>query len=388
LGDQVIVEVTRRLAASLRDEDTNARPHDEPAVKNAVLSRIGGDEFTILLEQASDPSGPMRVGQRILSSVAAPFIVEGRDVNTSASIGITVSTMAHIHADDLLRDADVAMRRAKALGGNRCEVFDEAMHSRAIHRLKLEDDLHAALRNQQFRVCYQPVIDLRTNQITAFEALLRWQHPEQGLISPLKFIDAAEDTGLLFSTGLWLISQACQEPISVSVNLSAKQFADPRLVPELQSILRQANIGASRLQLEISESAVAANTNLTASLLSRIKHLGVKTILDDFGTGNSSLVELRRLPFDALKIDRTLIGEMFADREAGEIVELIIIVVHKLKLKVIAEGIETTRHLEHLRQLGCDLGQGYFFTQPVDAEVAGKLLRDTTPPMRAKAIQA
>jgi EAL domain-containing protein (putative c-di-GMP-specific phosphodiesterase class I) len=187
---------------------------------------------------------------------------------------------------------------------------------------------------------------------------------------------------------VWTAENPSREPISVSVNLSAKQFADPRLVPELQSILRQANIGASRLQLEISESAVAANTNLTASLLSRIKHLGVKTILDDFGTGNSSLVELRRLPFDALKIDRTLIGEMFADREAGEIVELIIIVVHKLKLKVIAEGIETTRHLEHLRQLGCDLGQGYFFTQPVDAEVAGKLLRDTTPPMRAKAIQA
>jgi diguanylate cyclase (GGDEF)-like protein/PAS domain S-box-containing protein len=399
-GDQAIVAVARRVVACLRNEDTVARPHDELAMKDAVLSRMGGDEFAILLDGVTDPSGPMRVGQRILGSVADPVMMEGQEVRASASIGIALSMPSHKHADDLLQDADVAMRRAKALGGSRCEVFDEAMHSRATHRLKLEAELRDALGNQEFRVYYQPIVDLRSNRIFSFEALLRWQHPGQGLISPLKFINASEDTGLLFSIGQWLILKACRqlrtweienptsEPVNISVNLSPKQFADPRLVFELHSILQEAHVAGARLQFEITEDVAAANPNLTAALVSRLQHLGVGIILDAFGAGNTSLRGLRHFPVDALKIDRSLVGAMLADRGAGEIVELIILVAHKLKLKVIAQGIETANHLEHVRQLGCDLGQGNVFSQPLEGEAAGKLLHQSIPQRLAKATEA
>lgn len=396
VGDQVIVEIGHRLGACLRDEDTVSRPQDELVTRNAVLSRMGGDEFTILLESVDDPAGPMRVGQRILSSIAALFMVEGREVRTSASIGIALGTSAHKKAEDILQDAEVAMRRSKALGGGRCEVFDEAMHSRAVHRLKLEDELLQALRKHEFRVCYQPIVDLKTKQITCFEALLRWQHPEQGLISPFKFIDAAEDTGLLFATGQWLILQACQQlraweiehptrkAVCISVNLSAKQFADARFVAELQSVMRETGVEPARLLLEMTETVAAADPKLTVEVLARLKHLGVGVVLDDFGTGNSSLSALRQFSLDALKIDRSLIGEMLSDRSSADAVDLMIVLAHKLKVKTIAEGIETVKQLEHLRELGCDLGQGYLFSQPIESAAAGKLLSEHTPLLQAK----
>jgi len=388
VGDQVLAEIGRRLGSCLRDEDTISRPQEDLTSRNAVLSRLGGDEFTILLENVSDPSVPMRVGQRILAAIAALFMVEGREIRISASIGIALSTTSHKHAEDLLQDADVAMRRAKALGGGRCEVFDEAMHARAVNRLKLEAELTEALRKREFRVRYQPIVDLQTGRITAFEALLRWQHPGQGLISPFKFIDVAEDTGLLFATGQWLLMQACRhlgsweianparEPVGVSVNLSAKQFADVRFVSELQSILRETGVAPPRLQLEITETVAAPDPSHTIEVLSRLKHIGVGIALDDFGSGNSSLVALRRFSMDALKIDRSLIGEMLANRSTYETVDLIVAVGRKLKVNVIAEGIETPKQLEALRELGCNLGQGFLFSQPVDAESAGKLLAE------------
>jgi diguanylate cyclase (GGDEF)-like protein/PAS domain S-box-containing protein len=400
VGDQVIVEIGRRLGSCLRDEDTVSRPQDELATRNAVLSRMGGDEFTILLENVSDPSGSMRVAQRILASIAALFIVEGREVRTSASIGIALSMASHKRAEDLLQDADVAMRRAKALGGGRCEVFDEAMHARAINRLKLEAELLEALRKHEFRVCYQPVVDLQTKHITGFEALLRWQHPEQGLISPFKFIDAAEDTGLLFATGQWLIVEACKQlrsweiehptrgAVGVSVNLSAKQFADARFVSELQSILRDTGVEPARVQLEMTESVASSDPKLTVDVLFRLKHLGIGIVLDDFGTGDSSLNALRQFPVDALKIDRSLIGEMLANRITYETVDLIIMLAHKLKARAIAEGIETPKQLEALRELGCNLGQGYLFSQPVDAESAGRLLSEQSALLQAKVARA
>jgi diguanylate cyclase (GGDEF)-like protein/PAS domain S-box-containing protein len=400
VGDRVIIEMSQRLSACLRDEDTVSPPQDKLATTNPVLSRLAGDEFAILLEGMKAPSDPMRVGQRILSAVATPFMVKNREVRTSASIGITLSTPSHKRAEDLLQEADIAMRRAKAVGGSRCEVYDEAMHSQAVHRLKLETELSEALRKGEFRVCYQPIVDLRNREIRGFEALLRWQHPEHGLISPHKFIDAAEDTGLLFSTGQWLILQACQqmraweiehstpEPVNMSVNLSPKQLADTRFVSGLQSILRETGIEAARLQLEITETVAATDPNSKLDVLSRLRQLGVGLILDDFGTGNSSLRGLRQFPLDALKIDRELVSQMLADRDASESVELIILLAHKLKLKVIAEGIETTNHLARLCELGCDLGQGYLFSQPVEAEAIGKLLRENTPLRQAKIARA
>ncbi|MGA9391348.1 MAG: EAL domain-containing protein, partial [Candidatus Sulfotelmatobacter sp.] len=400
VGDKVIVEVGHRIESGLRDVDTISRPQDQYLLKNALLSRMGGDEFTILLEGITDPSDAMRVAKRILSEVAKPFLIEGREVRTSASIGVALSTAAHAHAEGLLQDADVAMRRAKALGGSRCEVFDEAMHTRAVTRLKLEAELRKAIEQRQFRVYYQPIVQLATHQITGFEALLRWHHPEQGLISPYHFIDAAEDTGTLFFAGQWLILEACKQlqawktegpamaAATISVNLSAKQFADAHFVNDLQAALRETGVEPWRLQLEMTEEVVAADPKLTVTVLSYLKHLGVNVILDDFGAGNSALSILRQFPLEALKIDRSLINGMLADRGAYDTVELIILIAHKLKLKVIAKGIESPKHCEHLRDSGCDLGQGYFFSQPLEPEAASKLLREVRPASRTKATGA
>ena len=386
VGDQVIVEMGHRIDAVLRNEDTVARPQTQVDTRNAVLSRMGGDEFTILLEGMIDPSDAMRVAERILSTVGEPLLVDGREVRTSASLGIAVSATTHVRPEDLLQDADVAMRRAKALGGSRCEVFDEAMHTRAVNRLKLEAELREAIAQSQFRVYYQPIVQLATKQIVGFEALLRWHHPQQGLISPYHFITAAEDSGLLYATGHWLILEACKQlqiwknedpavgAVTISVNLSAKQFADARFVTELQAAIRETGVEPTRLQLEMTEAVAATDPKLTVTVLSYLKHLGIGVILDDFGTGNSSLSALRLFPVEALKIDRSLISGMLVDRGTCDMVEMIILLAHKLKLQVIAEGIESVKHWDHLREVGCDFGQGYFFSQPVDAAAASKLL--------------
>jgi diguanylate cyclase (GGDEF)-like protein/PAS domain S-box-containing protein len=396
VGDQVIVEIGRRLEACVRNEDTISRPQGGLSMRNAVLSRMGGDEFAILLEGVTEPSDAMRAAQRVLSAVTDPFMAEGHEVSTSASVGIALSTINHKRAEDLLQDADVAMRRSKALGGSRCELFNAAMHINALKRLKLEAELREAVAQHQFRMYYQPVAKLETRRITGFEALLRWQHPEQGLISPYKFIDAAEDTGLLFSAGQWLILEVCKQlqswknanpamhPVTVSVNLSAKQFIDPHFVTELQRALHETGIAPSQLQLEITENIAAADPGRAVAVLSGLKQLGIGVILDDFGTGISSLSGLREFPVQALKIDRSLIARMLADRGICDTVELIILVAHKLKLKVIAEGIETARHWEHLRELGCDFGQGYYFSQPMEPKVAGEFLREPGSLSQAK----
>ena len=396
VGDRVLVEIGQRLAACLRHDDTVSRPQDEFPVIDTVLSRLGGDEFTIVLEEVSDPSNPLRVAQRILAAVAEPLLVEGHEVHTTASVGIALSKRTHERAIDLLQDADVAMRRAKGMGGARCEVFDEAVHSRAVNRLRLEGELRQALEKHQFRVYYQPVVQLETRQIAGFEALLRWQHPEQGLISPHKFIDTAEDTGLLVATGQWVILEACRQlraweteisamtDVSMSVNISAKQLADARFVSGLEATLRETGAEPARLRLEMTESVAAADAKLTATVLSHLKQLRVGMILDDFGTGNSSLSGLRQFPVEALKIDRSLINGMLADRSTAETVELIILLAHKLKLKVIAGGIESSKQLDYLHGLGCEMGQGQFFSQPMEAKAAEQLLRQRTPVANAK----
>lgn len=399
-GDEVLIEIGRRLAACLREEDTVARPQDGLIMKSAVLSRLGGDEFTILLEGVHDPSDAMRVAQRMLVAIDQPLLIDNRTIRTSASIGIALSSPAHTRAEELLQEADVAMRRAKALGGSRCEVFDEAMHTSAVNRLRLEAELQEAIAQRQFRIHYQPIVNLNTREITGFEALLRWQHPQHGLISPYKFLDAAEDSGLLFAAGQWLILQACRQleswtnlypamgAITIGVNLSARQFADARFVSELQSALRDTGVEPSRLQLEMTETVAAADPKLTLTILSFLKHIGIPVVLDDFGVGNSSLSALRQFPADALKIDRSLIEGMLADRSTCDTVDLIVVLAHKLKLKAIAEGIETLAQFERLRDLGCDLGQGYLFSQPVEAEAAGKLLSEPGFHVNSKATRA
>jgi diguanylate cyclase (GGDEF)-like protein/PAS domain S-box-containing protein len=386
-GDQVLVEISRRLEGCVLQEETIAGRDGGGAPGDVMLFRLGGDEFTILLDAVSDPSDAMRVAKRMQAAIAEPFLVGTHEVRASASVGIALSMPTHERPEGLLKDADGAMRRAKALGGSRCEVFDEAMHSRAEGRLRLESDLRTAMALRQFRVYYQPIVHLNTRQTVSFEALLRWDHPTQGLISPYRFIEAAEDTGILVSIGHWLILQACRQlreweadnvsgqAMNITVNVSARQLADARLANDIQEALQQTGIDPSRLQLELTESAAAADPKLTVTVFSHLKHMGIGVILDDFGTGSTSLRDLRRFPLDALKIDRSLVSEMQSDRAAFDIVELIIAMAHKMSLRGIAAGIETARQMERLIELGCEYGQGYYFSQPLDAKAARQFMR-------------
>ncbi len=388
-GDQVLQEIGRRLGTCMRQDDTVARGErgTEP-----LLSRLGGDEFTILLDSVGDPSDAMRVAKRILEAVAEPFHVGTREVRASVSVGIALSSEEQERPEDILKDADVAMRRAKALGGSRCEVFDQAMHTRAVGRLRLEADLRTAIAERQFRVHYQPVVRLDTRRTVSLEALLRWEHPTQGLISPYRFIDAAEDSGILVSIGHWLMLQACrqlrewevnhlsEQPVNVTVNVSARQFADARLASDIQSALQETGLDPSRLQLEMTESVAAADPKLTVTVLSHLKHMGIGVILDDFGIGSASLRGLWQFPVDSLKIDRSLVREMQTDRASSDVVELIVTLAHKMKLRLIAEGIETARQVERLRELGCEFGQGYYFSQPLDPKAAQQFLRQQVAP--------
>jgi PAS domain S-box-containing protein len=395
-GDRVLLEIGRQLAAYMRQRDMIGRSGSGGGSGEIGLFRLGGDEFTVLLDAADDPSHAMRLAKGIEEAVAEPFFIESREVRVSTSIGIALSALTHERAEDVLKDADVAMRRAKALGGSRCEVFDEAMHSRAVGRLRLEADLREAMTARQFRVHYQPVVELATRRIVSFEALLRWEHPSQGLISPYRFIEAAEDTGILVSIGHWLILEACRqlreweanhfsEPrMNITVNVSARQFADARLVTDIQDALQQTGVDPVRLQLEITEGVAAADPKLTITVLSHLKHLGIGVILDDFGTGMTSLRGLKQFPVDALKIDRSLVREMQADRTTCDIVELITALAHKVNLKAIAEGIETSRQVNRLLELGCEFGQGYYFSQPMDAKAAQQFMRAQVAPERSK----
>jgi diguanylate cyclase (GGDEF)-like protein/PAS domain S-box-containing protein len=376
-ADRLLQEIGRRVATCLREDDTIAR-----ADSSAAVSRLGADEFTIILDGVSDPSDAMRIARRIQAAVAEPFLIESEEIRCSASVGIALSALVHQKPEDVLRDADIAMRRAKALGGSRCEVLDEAMHTRAEGRLRLESDLREALSEHQFRILYQPVVELNTRTVSSFEALLRWQHPTQGVISPYRFLEAAEDTGILVSIGHWLILEVCRQlrewqagrcsgnMVNITVNVSARQFSDAHLANDMQEALRETAADPSRLQLEITESIASADPKLTITILAHLKHMGIGVILDDFGIGSASLRGLQQFPVDALKIDRSLVNDMQADRSCSDLVGMIITIAHKMGLRVIAEGIETARQFERLLDLGCDFGQGYYFSQPLEGKAA------------------
>ncbi len=377
-GDQVLAETAKRMGNELtKDVQGSAR---------ATLFRLGADEFAILLEPAADPSDALRIATRMQTVVAEPFVVASQEARASLSVGIAFSMQAHERPEDVLKDADGAMRRAKALGGSRCELFDEVMHSRATGRLRLEADLRTALAQHQFEARYQPLVQLDNRRLASFEALLRWNHPTQGLVSPDSFLDAAEDTGILVSVGRWLIVQACRQlreweagaagiKTALSVNISARQFADARLIEEIHQALHETGVDPSQLRLEITETVASADPKLTMTVLSHLKHMGVSTVLDNFGSGPASLTALRQFPIDALKIDRPLIREMLSDRTATDLVEMIVTVARKMNLKVLAEGVETARQADFLLKLGCEYGQGYYFAPPMEAKEALKYIQ-------------
>ncbi|MBA3439688.1 MAG: EAL domain-containing protein, partial [Pyrinomonadaceae bacterium] len=321
--------------------------------------------------------------------MAQPFNLCGYEVFSSASIGIALSTEGYTRAEDILRDADTAMYRAKALGKARHEMFDREMHTQANEALTLETDLRRAVERQEFVVHYQPIVELATGRISGFEALVRWQHPKHGLLSPAKFIPMAEETGLIVPIGEWILGESCRQmrlwqeqfptypPLTISVNLSGKQFAQAGSVKHIKQVLHETNLDPRSLKLEIRESAVMENIETAAGMLKQLRALGVKLSMDDFGTGYSSLSYLNRFPISTLNIDRSFIKEMADQDENAAIVRTIIMLAQTLEMDVVAEGIETEDQVTQLQALGCEFGQGYFFSEPISRENATRFLSDT-----------
>jgi diguanylate cyclase (GGDEF)-like protein/PAS domain S-box-containing protein len=372
VGDQLLIGIARRLETCLRSIDT--------------VARLGGDEFTILLEDLTDPYEAIEIVERIQRELSAPFKLGLQEVFTTASIGIAPSTIGYDRAEDILRDADMAMYRAKLLGKARHEIFDKGMHAHAMNLLHIETDLRRAIERDELRLHYQPIVSLATQEIIGFEALVRWQHSERGLISPMDFIPIAEETGLIIPIGQWVLTEACRQmsewqrqtpaepPLFISVNLSAKQFTQPDLLEQITRIVRETGLDPHSLKLEITESVVMENIEAVIGTLRRLKALGIELSIDDFGTGYSCLSYLHRLPIDTLKVDRSFVSQMSQNDENREIVRTIITLAQSLGLKVVAEGIETKEQMAQLRALKCEGGQGFLFSRAVEAEAAGKLL--------------
>jgi diguanylate cyclase (GGDEF)-like protein len=378
-GDKLLVATARRLESCLRQVD--------------IVARFGGDEFAILLDGIRDASDAIRVAEKIQEKLSAPFNFERSEAFTTASIGIALSTTSYEDPDDILRDADTAMYRAKAEGKARHELFDTTMHSRAVARLRLENDLRRAVERQEFRVAYQPIMSLETDKLVGFEALARWQHPERGLISPTEFIPLSEETGLIVPIGLWMLEESCRQlrewqqqspanrALIMSVNLSGKQLAQPDMVRQVSRVLRETGIDPHCLKLEITESVVMENAEMATTLLNQLRALGVHLSIDDFGTGYSSLSYLHRFPVDTLKIDRSFVGRMSSGDENLEIVRTIITLAGNLGMEVIAEGVESEWQKERLRELRCKFAQGYLFSPPVEAEKAALMLAGQRQPV-------
>lgn len=388
-GDELLIQVAKRLTANFRDTDTLARSGMlNPQPGKDDFARLGGDEFTVLLEDVVDPSDAIRVAQRIQSKFVAPFEVQGKKIVISTSIGVASSNISYDQAEELLRDAEIAMYRAKRNGKARCEVFDPEMHASAVRRLILESDLRHGLENGELIVHYQPIVSLSSGAIMGFEALSRWQRPD-GLVGPAEFIPIADETGLILPLNRALLFSACQQlrtwqthfgfepPLTMSVNIAPKQFAQPQLAKEIGDVLKQADVKPEVICLEIMETIAMADADRGMLLLSDLKALGVGLSLDDFGTGYSSLSRLPRFPINCLKIDRIFISNMKTDHESYEIVRLIIKLAHSLGLKVVAEGTETLAQISELQSLGCELAQGYVYSQPVSPEAAFDLLART-----------
>jgi diguanylate cyclase (GGDEF)-like protein/PAS domain S-box-containing protein len=372
VGDQLLVGIARRLETCVRSIDT--------------VARLGGDEFTILLEDLKDPAETVEIVNRIQNELSAPFKLDGHEVFTSVSIGVAPSTTGYERAEDILRDADTAMYRAKSSGKARHEVFDREMHAHAMNLLHIETDLRRAVERDELRLHYQPIVSLADEQVIGFEALVRWQHSERGLVSPMDFIPVAEETGLIVPIGRWVLREACRQmsewkrrnasamPLFMSVNLSGKQFTQPDLLGQVTRILEETGLDPRSLKLEITESVVMENIDAAIETLESLRSLGVEVSIDDFGTGYSSLSYLHRLPIDTLKVDRSFVSRMASNNENTEIVRTIVTLAQSLDMKVVAEGVETSEQLSQLQILRCEGAQGYLFSRPLDAEAASALL--------------
>ncbi|HEV7395354.1 MAG TPA: EAL domain-containing protein [Pyrinomonadaceae bacterium] len=372
VGDEVLIACARRLESCLREGDT--------------IARLGGDEFTILLDGIKDHRDAHRVAERVQEVLSDPFVFAGRELFVTASVGIKYSG-DNSQPEELLRDADTAMYSAKTLGKAQYQIFDTKMHTRAMTQLQIESDLRRAVDRAEFCVNYQPIVSLESGRITGFEALVRWQHPERGRIFPTEFISVAEETGLIMQIDLFVLRQACSQmrkwhdvlPITrrmkVSVNLSCKQFMQPMIVGQVLGILQETGLDPSSLKLEITESVMMEKGDHTMNVLEQFCQAGIELSLDDFGTGYSSLSYIHRFPVSTLKIDQSFIKRIGGDHN-GEIVRAVVTLARNLGMEVVAEGIETAVQLDQLKALNCEQGQGYYFSTPVDAEVATELIQN------------
>jgi len=369
-GDRLLVAMARRLESILRPGDT--------------VARLGGDEFAILVDIARE-ADTERVAERIHKEFSVPFNVDGHELLATVSIGIACVEADYARPEDLLRDADIAMYQAKSEGRAGFRVFDSSMHSRAAALLKLESDLSLALTREELRLHYQPVLALVNDRVVGFEALLRWQHPERGLILPGEIISVAEDTGLIVPIGEWVLQEACRQMVvwqadhqvartmSMSINMSSKQLMQPDMVELVVRVLGDSGLDPSCLRLELTESVLMENADSAVAKLSQLRGLGVQVYIDDFGTGYSSLSYLQRLPVDTLKIDRTFISQLGLQAESVEIVSAIITLARNLGMSVAAEGVETAEQAAGLRALDCEFGQGYYFYRPLEGSAVEEL---------------
>jgi diguanylate cyclase (GGDEF)-like protein len=371
-GDRLLIKVSKRLRGCIRPMDT--------------IARLGGDEFVILFEDLAAVDGALLVADRIQKSLEEPFFIESQEVYTSCSMGLAVAETFEAQPSDLVRDAEVAMYRAKSKGEGQMEIFDPSMNARAMERLRMESEMRQALDRGEFLLNYQPLINLGGGMIEGWEALVRWKHPERGMVSPGDFIPLAEETGIIVPLGQWVLEEACRQThawnlertpediLTMNVNLSARQFQQRGLVAQVQDTLRDLRVDPLHLKLEITESVMMRDPGATRDTLMGFKELGVRLAIDDFGTGYSSLAYLKRFPVDTLKIDKAFIDGLGKDPEDTAIVEAIISLAKALGIRVTAEGIETRDQYLHLCRLGCDQGQGYYFSRPLPSEAANALL--------------
>jgi diguanylate cyclase (GGDEF)-like protein len=382
VGDQLLIAIAQRLGLCLRMGDT--------------VARLGGDEFVILLEDPENGYDITSVANHLQQELKQSFVLERHEVFTSASIGIVANSSRYDEPEEILRDADIAMYRAKALGKARCETFTVDMREQVVTRLELENDLRNALERRELQLYYQPIVDLQSDQISGFEALLRWRHPQRGFVSPAEFVPLAEETGLILPIGLWVLTEACQQihawqtrfpqkpPLTMSVNISAKQFSAPGFIRQIETILQQICLAGNTLKLEITEGVYLNRSEEMIAIFNKLHSLGIQFHIDDFGTGYSSLSYLQHFPFQTIKIDQAFVSRMDSQGNNKDIVRTIIALAHDLGMNTVAEGIETVEQLNHLKELGCNYGQGYFLSRPVDREGAEKLL---TAPMFSLAVQ-